>query len=137
MYRAANAEIWRERLKSLRLYGQPVSSPRQRSDCGQREVEKKAKVLSAPAAKYTDAARTDRIRGEVRLRLVLAADGSVQNIFPIKSLSHGLTEAATKAAGQIKFEPAVRKGQPVSQFGTFVYEFRNRDATPYIPMTVF
>ena len=133
----ANADKWRERLETLRVYGQPISSPGQRSVFGQSEVKKPAKVISAPAAVYTDAARAEDIRGDVRLRLILSADGSVKNIFPIKSLPLGLTESAMDAARRIQFEPAVRDGQPVSQFATFVYDFRNGDATPHIPRTVF
>ncbi|MEK6283752.1 MAG: energy transducer TonB [Acidobacteriota bacterium] len=133
----ANAEMWRERLETLRLYSQPISPPRQRTVFGQGEVQKRARVLDAPAAFYTDAARANGTRGEVRLRLVLAADGSVKNVFPIKSLHHGLTESAMTAARQIKFEPATRNEAPVSQFATFVYEFRKKDAKPYIPRTVF
>jgi hypothetical protein len=42
-----------------------------------------------------------------------------------------------EAARQIRFQPAVRNGQPVSQFATFVYEFKKGNAIPYIPRTVF
>ncbi len=65
------------------------------------------------------------------------ADGTVRNVFPIKSLSHGLTESAMEAARQIRFQPAIRNGEPASQFATFVYEFRKDNAIPYIPRTVF
>ena len=133
----ANVDMWRERLETLRLYSQPISPPSQRTVFGAGEVKKKAKVLNAPAATYTNEARADDVKGEVRLRLVLAADGTVKNVFPIRSLHHGLTESAMAAARQIKFEPAIRNDVPVSQFATFVYDFRKKDATPYIPMTVF
>jgi len=70
--------------------------------------------------------------------MVLASDGTVKYIFPMKSQGHGSTEAAMEAARQIKFEPAQRNGQPASQFVTFVYEFRKgRSSKPYIPRTVF
>lgn len=132
-----NAEMWRERLETLRVYGKPISPPGQRTVYGDGEVDKKARVLNAPAAIYTDAARANNTRGDVRLRLILAADGTVRNVFAIKSLPHGLTEAAMAAARQIKFEPAIRDQQAASQFATFVYEFNKRDAKPYIPRTVF
>ena len=133
----ANTEMWRERLETLRLYSQPISPPSQRTVFGQSEVNKKAKILDAPAAVYTDEARADGIKGEVRLRLVLAADGTVKYVFPIRSMDHGLTESAMAAARQIKFEPAVRGSAPVSQFATFVYDFRKKNATPHIPIMVF
>lgn len=132
-----NSEFWRERLETLRLYSQPISSPDQRTVFGDGEVQKRARVIDSPAAIYTDEARADKIKGDVRLRIVLASDGTVKNVFPIKSLSHGLTESAMEAARQIKFQPAIRNGEPASQFATFVYEFKKGNATPYIPQTIF
>jgi TonB family protein len=133
----ANSEIWRERLETLHLYSQPISSPDQRTVFGGSEVQKRARVIDSPAAVYTEEARADKTKGEVRLRVVLASDGTVRNVFPIKSLSHGLTESAMEAARQIKFQPAIRNGEPASQFATFVYEFKKGNAIPYIPRTIF
>ncbi|HEY5885760.1 MAG TPA: energy transducer TonB [Pyrinomonadaceae bacterium] len=133
----ANADLWRERLETLRLYGQPTSSPGQRTIYGASEVDKKAKLVDTPVAVYTSEALQANARDEVRLRLVLAADGTIRNMFPIKSAGHGLTESAVIAAQQIKFEPALKDGRPVSQFVTLVYEFKKKDAKPKIPATVF
>lgn len=132
-----NAEFWRDRLETLRLYSQPISSPDQRTVFGDSEVQKRARFIDLPAASYTDEARSNKIKGDVRLRVVLASDGTVRNVFPIKSLSRGLTESAMEAARQIKFQPAIRNGEPASQFATFVYEFKKGDAIPYIPNTIF
>ena len=133
-----NADFWRERLETLQLYSQPVSSPEQRKVFGSGEVQKSAQLLEAKPADYTDEARAAKTHGEVRLRLVLAADGTVKNIFPFKSLGHGLTEAAVNAARQIEFDPAVRNGKPASQFLTLVYEFqKGQSRPPYIPRTEF
>ena len=132
-----NADLWRERLETLRLYGQPISPPRQRTIYGASEVDKKAKLIDTPVAVYTAEARQANARDEVRLRLVLAGDGTIRNMFPIKSARHALTESAVIAAQQIKFEPAIRDGRPVSQFVTLVYEFKEKDAKPKIPRTVF
>ena len=131
-------DMWRERLETLRLYAQPISSPESRTIYGAGEVEKRVHVLSAPAAADTDKVLDAKANGDVRLRMVLAADGTVKYIFPIKSLDEVSTEAAMEAARQIKFEPALRNGQPASQFVTFVYEFKQgRSRKPYIPKTVF
>jgi len=131
-------EMWQERLETLRLYSQPISSPEERRVFGSGEVQTSARILETPLAEYTDEARAAKTHGDVRLRVVLAADGMVKNVFPIKSLGHGLTESAMKAARQIKFEPAVRNGQPASEFMTFVYEFeKGRSLQPYIPRTIF
>jgi TonB family protein len=133
-----NREMWQERLDTLRLYSQPISSPDERTVYGSGEVQKSARIAESPLAVYTDEARAAKIHGDVRLRLVLASDGTVKNVFPIKSLSHGLTESAMAAARQIKFEPAVRNGKRASQFETFVYEFeKGHSRPPYIPRTIF
>ena len=133
-----NPEYWRERLETLQLYAQPVSSPSERTVFGRSEVQQSARLIDTPQAAYPTEALAVKAHGDVRLRMVLAADGTVKNIFPIKSLPHGLTESAMAAAFQIKFEPAVRNNQPASQFVTLVYEFEKRQARkPYIPRTEF
>jgi TonB family protein len=125
---------WRELRETMWLYSQPVSSPESRTVFGSSEVQKQARLLDTPAAAYPDEARAAKAKGEVRLRLVLAADGTVKNIFPMKPLPHGLTDAAMNAARQIKFTPAVRDGRPVSQFATLSYEFKKgRGLRPYVP----
>src|ERR1700682_5700212 len=127
-----NREMWQQRLETLRLYSQPISSPEERRVFGSGEVQISARVIETPLAEYTDEARAAKTHGDVRLRMVLASDGTVKNVFPIKSLGHGLTESAMRAARQIKFEPAVRNGKPTSEFMTFVYEFeKERARQPY------
>jgi TonB family protein len=134
----SNREMWQERLDTLHLYSEPISSPAERKVFGSGEVQTSARILETPLAEYTDEARAAKTHGQVRLRVVLASDGTVRNIFPIKSLGHGLTEAAMKAAQQIKFEPALRNGKPASEFMTFVYEFeKGSPRQPYIPRTIF
>jgi TonB family protein len=134
----ADEASWLELRETLSLYSQPVSPPASRNVFGSGEVQKKAKLRDAPAAVYPDEARTAKANGEVRLRLVLAADGTVKNIFPMKSLPHGLTQAAIDAARQIKFTPAVREGKPVSQFETLSYEFKQgKGMKPYHPQPEF
>lgn len=133
-----DAPFWQERLETMQLYSQPVSPPETRKVFGSGEVEKSASILEMPAADYTDEARAAKAEGQVRLRLVLADDGTVKYVFPIKSAGHGLTESAISAARRIKFEPALRMGRPASEFFTVVYEFKKGQAqAPYIPKSVF
>jgi TonB family protein len=127
-------DYWLERRETMRLYSTPISPPETREVFGKSEMEKAARLLDAPAAKYPDSALQAKSKGEVRLRLVLAADGTVKYIFPMKPLKHGLTEAAIEAARQIKFEPGIRNGKPASQFFTLSYEFRDgHGKPPYAP----
>jgi TonB family protein len=130
----ADEEHWRERRETMRLYSTPISPPETRTVFGKGEVQKAARLIESPGAKYPDSALKAKAKGEVRLRLVLAGDGTVKYIFPMKYLKHGLTEAAIEAARQIKFEPAIRNGQPASQFLTLSYEFKiGRGLPPHVP----
>ncbi len=133
-----NPDYWQDRLETLELYSQPVSSPEERKVFGAGEMYQSAQIVNAPPADYTDEARAAKVKGEVRLRLVLAADRTVKNVFPVKSLPHGLTDAAMAAARRITFEPGIRSGKPASQFITLVYEFKDgQGRPPFIPKTVF
>ena len=133
-----DAEKWRERSDTMWLYSQPSSPPSSRTVYGASEVQRKARLVDRPAAAYSEAARAAKAKGEVRLRLVLASDGTVKYIFPMKPLKHGLTEAAIEAAQKIKFEPAIRDGKPASQFATLSYEFKNgKGLPPYFPVPEF
>jgi len=129
-----DAEKWRERSDTMWLYSQPSSPPSSRLVFGAGEMQKKARLLDPPAAAYPEAARKAKAKGEVRLRVVLASDGTVKYVFPMKPLKHGLTEAAIAAAQKIKFEPAIRAGKPASQFATLSYEFKDgKGVPPYFP----
>jgi TonB family protein len=133
-------EMWRERRQTMTLYSQPVSPPQSRTVFGSSEVKPRARLLESPAAIYPEEARAVGAAGEVRLSLVLAADGTVKYVFPMKSLKYGLTESAMDAARQIKFEPAIRDGQPVSQLVALAYEFKKDKAKsrrPYFPLYAF
>src|SRR5438046_5996385 len=50
-------EKWRERRETMTLYSQPVSPPESRAVFGSSEVQKRARLLDAPAAVYPDEAR--------------------------------------------------------------------------------
>ena len=133
-----DAEMWRERSDTMWLYSQPISPPSSRTVYGASEVQKKARLVDAPAAAYPAEARAAKASGEVRLRLVLASDGTVKYIFPMKPLKHGLTEAAIEATRHLKFEPAIRDGKPASQFATLSYEFKKgQGLPPYFPQHEF
>jgi len=136
----ADADFWRERRETLSLYARPAGAPGPRTVFGATEVQTRAKLVTAPEAVYPDEARQFGTQGEVRLRLVLAADGTVKHIFPMKALRHGLTESAIAAAQQITFTPAVKDEQPVSQYATLSYEFKkgkDKSRRPYFPAHEF
>lgn len=61
-------------------------------------------------AQYTDFARFYMVQGTVTLRVTFLASGGIGSIVKIKGLPFGLTETATFAARQLKFEPEVVNG---------------------------
>jgi len=81
-------------------------------------------VLDKPRPEYTAEGRNLKLEGDVVLDLVFQADGTVQVNRVVSGLGHGLDEAATRAAQQIKFKPAKRDGQPVDFPARVRIEFR-------------
>jgi TonB family protein len=71
-------------------------------------------ILAKPKPVYSAEAIKLNLEGEVLLEVVFpASGGEVQVNRIVKGLGHGLDEAATKAAQQIKFKPALSNGHPV------------------------
>ena len=89
----------------------------------QREVTRKAIITFKPEPGFTEDARKNNVTGVVRLRAILHASGSVQNISVVKGLPDGLTEKAIAAARQIRFTPAEKDGHTVSQYIVLEYNF--------------
>jgi protein TonB len=79
--------------------------------------------LSKPEPQYTEEARRNQVTGTVVLRVVFSRDGEVVQIRALNTLPFGLTERAIAAARQIKFEPALKGGHPVSVFMQLEYNF--------------
>lgn len=84
-------------------------------------------VISKPSPTYTDEARRLGIQGEVTLSVVFQAGGGIRVLEVLKSLGHGLDQAAEQAASQIRFKPAHQDGKPVDFPATLRIEFRLAD----------
>jgi TonB family protein len=87
------------------------------------EVSRKATLTAKPDAEYTEAAIENKIEGNVILHMVLRSNGEVSDIAVLKGLPHGLNDKAIEAARNIKFEPAIKDGHPVSQYVRVEYVF--------------
>jgi TonB family protein len=71
-------------------------------------------ILAKPRPVYSAEALKLNLEGEVLLEVVFpASGGEVQVNRVVKGLGHGLDEAATRAAQQIKYKPAISNGHPV------------------------
>ncbi len=81
-------------------------------------------IVEKPHPEYTAEGRSLKIEGDVVLEMVFLANGSILVNRLVSGLGHGLDEAATRAAQQIKFKPARRDGQPVDFPARVRIEFR-------------
>lgn len=84
-------------------------------------------ILSKPSPVYTEEARRSGVQGEVALSVVFQASGTIRVVGVVKSLGHGLDQAAQQAAAQIRFKPAQRDGKPADFPATLRIEFRLAD----------
>jgi protein TonB len=73
-------------------------------------------VASQVRAEYTEAAKAQRIQGEVEMEVVVLADGSVGEVVVTDSLDtkYGLDQQAVNAMRQWTFKPALKDGRPVA-----------------------
>lgn len=81
------------------------------------------KFLSKPRVAYTEIARQHWITGKVRVRVTFLANGQIGAVTPLSRLPFGLTRNAVEVARQIRFEPALRDGQPVAVTKIVEYGF--------------
>jgi TonB family protein len=88
-----------------------------------KEVSQKAKITSKPPPTYAEQARMHNISGQVALTAVLCRSGHVTDIQIVKGLPFGLTESAIEAVKRVKFDPAQKDGEVVSQTMQFEYGF--------------
>lgn len=80
-------------------------------------------VLVETRPAYTDSARKEGVEGVVRLRVTFQADGTIGAVTPVTGLAYGLTEQAIAAARQIRFQPALKNGAPVTVVKTVEFNF--------------
>ncbi|HXW16030.1 MAG TPA: energy transducer TonB [Terriglobia bacterium] len=84
-------------------------------------------ISSKPTPVYTEEARRLGIQGEVTLSVIFEASGTIKVLGVVKSLGHGLDQAAQQAAALIRFKPALRDGKPADFPATLRIEFRLAD----------
>jgi outer membrane biosynthesis protein TonB len=114
----------REQLEAFRGQAQAVTeTDESRAVFLGTEADVRARITHKPEPGFTEEARRNNVRGRVRLRAVLAADGAVRHILVLEGLPHGMTEECVNAALGIRFTPAVKGGRPVSQFVMLEYNF--------------
>ncbi len=119
-----DAVFWREQMETLQFYIARTEQPNSADSIyAPAELTTKAVILAKPNPGYTEEARLRRTGGRIALRLVLAADGTVQHILVLRPLPDGLTVKAVEAARRISFQPAMKDGRPVAQIVNVEYGF--------------
>ena len=98
-----------------------------------KEVDVKAQITAKPEPGYTREARRVGVQGNVVLKVLLLADGKLDRVRVVRRLPYGLTENAIRAACEIKFQPAMKAGQPVAQWVTLEYAFRLASSSIFGP----
>ena len=79
--------------------------------------------LVMPDIEYSAAARSEGIEGRLKLRITVAADGSVSDVQVLSSVEPAFDAAAVETVRQWRFTPAMRCGKPVAG-GTLVVQRR-------------
>ena len=95
----------------------------------ERDVYELSNVTTAPVLltnerpAYPNEASEKRVGGVVLLSAVFCADGRISSLRVIKGLPAGLTESAVETARRIRFQPAIKDGQPVNVRMPLEYRF--------------
>jgi TonB family protein len=79
------------------------------------QTDRKPRVIYRVEPEYTEDAREKRIEGTVVLTFTVDAQGLPQNIQVTRPLYPSLGQSAIEAARKMRFEPAMKDGQPVSK----------------------
>jgi TonB family protein len=81
-------------------------------------------VLSKVEPEYAEEARLSALQGTVVLSVVIAEDGTAQNIVVTRPLGMGLDDKAVQAVSKWKFNPGVKDGAAVPVIATIEVNFR-------------
>lgn len=102
------------------LAQQPVENPAEEK-CSFKmykgnEVDRKVKIQNKPEPEYTEEDRRGHASGEIILTAVFCGSGEVLQIKVKSGLSDTLNARAIEAARKIRFTPAEKDGEKVSQW---------------------
>jgi len=78
-------------------------------------------VLGDYKIPYPEEARKNDIEGNVRLKVTLDPEGTVEDVLVIAGPGYGLNEAARDALRRFRFKPATKGGEKVGY--TFIYTY--------------
>jgi TonB family protein len=117
------------------LYGQPPETARPPAEAKPYKAERyvaASQVNELPSVEsrpdslrpfYPEAARQHGVEGDVVLRLLIDADGSLAKVDVIRDPGAGLGAAGARAIRQFRFRAGKVNGQPVATTITYVLHF--------------
>lgn len=119
-------EEWEERIALLKTFTQYAANDAEISDgvYTSKTVTTRAVITKKIQPDYTEDARREGVQGVIQIKAILGANGKVIVAIPLNGLPNGLTQSAIRAAQRTEFIPAMKDGQPVSQWVTLEYMFR-------------
>ena len=91
-----------------------------------KEVDTKVRVLSKPEPEYNKKDLQKSAPGAIVLRAVFCGSGKITDVKLQRGLSPSLDERAVEAARKIRFIPAEKDGQKVSQLLIIEYYVNSR-----------
>ncbi|HEU0179804.1 MAG TPA: TonB family protein [Blastocatellia bacterium] len=86
----------------------------------------KPELINMQKPEYTDAARKNRVEGDVRLMVIFRSNGKIGQIEVIEGLPDGLTDKAIEIAKELKFKPATfsNSNKPVNVWSEVAITFK-------------
>jgi TonB family protein len=88
------------------------------------QTDRKPRVIYHVEPEYTPDAREKKIEGVVTLTLTVDAQGLPQNVQVTRPLYPSLDQSAIESARKLRFEPAMKDGQPVPKTLSIEMHFR-------------
>lgn len=106
--------------------GSQTNEPAQDKVYSGKEVDVKAKIKPQPNDVPQPGRDCEDFDYQLRavLRVILRKSGAVSDVRLIKGSGCSFDKAAIAVARRIKFDPAMKDGQPVSQYLQVEYEFK-------------
>jgi TonB family protein len=83
-------------------------------------------LIQVKKPEYTEAARNNRVEGDVRLMVIFGSNGKIGHIDVLEELPDGLTQKAIEVAKAIKFKPATysNSNKTVNVWGEIAITFK-------------
>lgn len=96
----------------------PISAP----------VSRPVEILAKPVPRYTEAARSQGIEGEVWIEAFFPSEGAAEVRRVLRGLGYGLDEEARRCVSQVRFRPAERDGVRIDAIATLRIAFELADS---------